>query len=168
MDNWIFLGFLFIFSFTSSTFIVHPCMSLSLGLGGSVASPSGPVAPECGPAVGSVLPVSGPAAILRLEQALHPGVHHTHLLPHLLPTPHHCCRWRGHQDVFVHSMATCHDCLQNKFPCVISMLVKSLSSQWLWVLVTSFCIQRRKRQRQRGTLKTKLTRHMLNVSTWIK
>lgn len=93
MDNWIFWDFFCVLHIQFNQFYIHcPPLYLSLGLGGSVASPPGPVAPECGPAVGSVLPVSGPAAILRLEQALHPGVHHTHLLPHLLPTPHHCCR----------------------------------------------------------------------------
>lgn len=65
------------------------CVTLT---GGGVASAPGSVATECRPAVGPVLPVSGPAAALCLEQALHRRVHHTYLLPHLLPTPGHCCR----------------------------------------------------------------------------
>lgn len=84
------VGFWLFFLIHASS-IIHP-WGVSVGLGGSVASPPGPVAPERGPAVGSVLPVSGPAAVLCLEQALHPRVHLTHLLPHLLPAPHHCCR----------------------------------------------------------------------------
>lgn len=62
------------------------------GLGGGVASTAGPVAPERGPAVGSVLSVFGPAATLCLEQTVHPRVQHAHLLPHLLLTSHHSGR----------------------------------------------------------------------------
>ena len=58
----------------------------------NVASAPEPAAPQCGPAVGSVLPVPGPAAALRLEQTLNRGVRHAHLLPHLLSTLHHRCR----------------------------------------------------------------------------
>lgn len=125
---------------TLVTFLPHSsstlvCLSFYPGV--SVASPPGPLAPECGPAVGSVLLVSGPAAALRLEQTLHPRVHHTHLLPHILPTPHHCCRWGGHQDMFVHSpwfiLVTCHDCIETPNFCAISTLVK------LFVLAPSCC-----------------------------
>jgi len=72
--------------------------------GRGVAPPPEPGAPECGPAVGPVLPVSGPAAARRLEQALHPGVHHAHLLPRLLPAPHHRCGWGGRRDTLVHPL----------------------------------------------------------------
>lgn len=57
--------------------------------GGCVESTAGPVAPERGPAVGSVLSVFGPAATLRLEQTVHPRVQHAYLLPHLLLASHH-------------------------------------------------------------------------------
>lgn len=59
------------------------------GPGGCVASPPEPVAPECGPAVGSLLSVFGPATALCLEQIINPRVQHAHLLPHLLLTSHH-------------------------------------------------------------------------------
>lgn len=61
--------------------------------GHCVAPAPQPAALECRPAVGHVLSVSGPAAALCLEQAVHPRVHHPDLLPHLLPTPHYCCRY---------------------------------------------------------------------------
>lgn len=64
-------GFFIYLFFNKYMFHCSP-LGVSVGLGGSVASPPGPVAPERGPAVGSVLPVSGPAAVLCLEQALHP------------------------------------------------------------------------------------------------
>lgn len=89
MYNLIFLSWMFVIGCQMGS--IH-LVFLSARPGCSVAPPAEPVAPECGPAVGSVLSVSGPAAALRLEQTLHPGVRHTHLLPHLLPTPHHRCR----------------------------------------------------------------------------
>lgn len=57
--------------------------------GDCVASTPEPVAPECGPAVGSVLSVFGPTTTLCLEQIIDPRVQHAHLLPHLLLTSHH-------------------------------------------------------------------------------
>lgn len=89
----------FTFTLTTAYNIHLPPLCVSLCPGGRVASPPGPLAPECGLTVGFVLPVSGPAAALCLEQTLHPRVHHPHLLPHLLPTPHYCCRWGSHQPV---------------------------------------------------------------------